>query len=297
MVQYSYAFEEGAYFCYHDANLFVMWIVFLMTQLLSKKRYKTDLDDTEWVLIAPFLAQRGPGPRRTVNIREVVNALFYLDYTGCQWDMLPKEFPNYHTVNYYHLKWSRDGTWDRVLDTLRVLARTIANHSEEPTAAILDSQSVKTTGKGEERGFDNGKKVKGRKRVLVVDTLGCILSVMVLGAHRSESRVGSDILDEVHTKFPSLKKVWADSAYQGTLVDYVAQWYHFVLEIVRPNPHQCGFQVHKHRWIVERTFSWLTWWRRLSKDYETTTQSSEGMIKLAAIRMMLKRIKHAIEVI
>lgn len=268
-----------------------------MKQLSSKKRYKTDLDDTEWMRIEPFLAQHGPGPRRTVDTREVVNALIYLDYTGCQWDMLPREFPNYHTVNYYHLKWSRDGTWDRVLDMLRALARNIENHAEEPTAAILDSQSVKTTGKGEERGFDNGKRIKGRKRVIVVDTLGFILCIMVLGAHWSESRVGSDILDEVQKKFPSLRKVWADSAYQGKLVEYVAKWYNFVLEIVRRDPQQCGFQVQKHRWVVERTCSWLTWWRRLSKDYETTTNSSEGMIKLAAIRTMLKRIKRAIEII
>ena len=268
-----------------------------MKQLASKKRYKTDLDDVEWMLIEPCLAQRGPGPRRTVNMREVVNALLYLDYTGCQWDMLPSEFPNYHTVNYYHLKWSRDGTWDGVLDILRAIARNIENRAEEPTAAILDSQSVKTTGNGAERGYDKGKNVKGRKRVLVVDTFGFILSVMVLSAHWSESRVGGDILDDVQQKFPSLRKVWADSAYQGTLVDYVAKWYHFVLEIVRRDHQQRGFQVQKHRWIVERTFSWLTWWRRLSKDYETTPDSSEGMIKLAAIRMMLKRIKCAIEII
>lgn len=268
----------------------------MMKQIL-KKRYKTDLDDTEWAIIAPFLHQRGPGPRRTVDIREVVNALLYIDYTGCQWDMLPREFPNYHTVNYYHLKWSRDGTWDRILDTIRAIARNLENHAEEPTAAILDSQSVKTTGKGEERGFDAGKKIKGRKRVIVVDTLGFVLYVMVLGAHWSESRVGGDILEEVTKKFPSLKKVWADSAYQGKLVDYVAKWHHVVLEIVRPNPGQRGFTVQKHRWIVERTFSWLIWWRRLSKDYETTTESSEGMIKLATIRNMLNRIKYALEVI
>lgn len=268
-----------------------------MKSHLSKKRYKTDLTDTQWELIAPLLAQRGPGPRRRIPTREVVNALLYLDYTGCQWEMLPKDFPEYHLVNYYHLKWSRDGTWDTVLETLRTIARNIENHGDEPSAAILDSQSVKTTGTGEERGFDNGKKIKGRKRVFVVDTLGLVLCIMVLGANRSESRVGGDILEEVNTQFPSLKKVWADSGYQGKLVEYVQKWCHFTLEIVKPKEKQKGFQVHKHRWIVERTFSWLTWWRRLSKDYEKTTDSSEGMIKLAMIHLMLNRIQPAIEVI
>lgn len=268
-----------------------------MTNQSAAKRYKTDLDDGEWLLIEPFVRQRGPGPRRTVDIRDVVNAIFYLDYTGCQWEMLPKDFPNYHTVNYYYLKWTRNGTWDRILEAIRPIARNLEGHGDQPTAGILDSQSVKTTGKGDERGFDAGKQVKGRKRFLLTDTLGLLLCVMVYAASWSEPAGGCEILDEADQRFPSLKKIWADSGYQGKLVEYVTAWCRFVLEIVRPAPDQVGFHVHPKRWIVERTFSWFTWWRRLSKDYETTIESSEGMIKVAAIRNMLKRINCALGVI
>jgi len=264
----------------------------------TKKRYMTDLDDTSWMLIEPFVRQKpGRGRKRTVPTREVVNALFYLDYTGCQWEMLPKDLPEYHLVNYYHLKWTRDGTWNVVLDTVRAITRALADRKEEPTAAILDSQSVKTVGKGEERGFDGGKRIKGRKRFLIVDTLGLLLCIMVMRASRSEPAGGVEILDDLNQRFPTIQKVWADSAYGGELVDYVRRWCRFDLEIVRPSPDQRGFQVQPKRWIVERSISWLNWWRRLSKDYEKTLESSESMIKIAAIRMMLKRISQAIDVI
>src|SRR5215213_1593556 len=170
-----------------------------MDMVTTKKRYMTDLDDTEWMLIEPFVQQKpGRGRKRTVDTREVVNALFYLDYTGCQWEMLPKDFPEYHLVNYYHLKWIRDGTWDRVVDALRAITRTLEGRAEDQTAAILDSQSVKTAGNGEERGFDGGKRIKGRKRFLAVDTIGLILCVMVMRASLSEPAGGVEILDYLH---------------------------------------------------------------------------------------------------
>ena len=269
-----------------------------MTIRTRKKRYTTDVNDTEWLLIEPLVRQKpGKGRKRTVNIREVVNAIFYLDYTGCQWEMLPKDFPDYRHVNYYYLQWTRDGTWDTVLTTLRQIGRTLAGHPEEPSAAILDSQSVKTANTGEERGFDGGKRVKGRKRFLIVDTLGFILCIMVMSASVSEPAGGVEILDDLNQRFPTIKKVWADSAYRGQLVDYVQQWCRFVLEIVRPAPNQRGFQVQPKRWIVERSLSWLNWWRRLSKDYEKTVESSESMIKISAIRLLLKRISLAVDVI
>jgi putative transposase len=182
-------------------------------------------------------------------------------------------------------------------DMLRQITRNSENHQDDPSAAVLDSQSVKTVASGEEQGFDGGKLVKGRKRFLVVDTLGLLLIVMVMRASRSDSSGGSDILEELHQKFPSIKKVWADSAFGGRLVDYAQQWYQFVLEIVRPAADQHGFQVHPKRWIVERTLSWLNWSRRLSKEYEKWTDSSEAMITISMIRLMLKRLEPVLSVI
>ena len=263
-----------------------------------EKRYPTDVDDADWMLIEPIVRQKpGQGRKRTVNIREVVNAIFYLNHTGCQWEMLPKEFPDYRHVSYYYWKWIREGTWDELNDVMRSITRNIEGHDSDPSAAILDSQSTKTTIKGEEQGFDAGKRVKGRKRFLVVDTLGLLLVVMVMSAYRSESSGGSDILEGVHQKFVTIERVWADSAYGGRLVEYVNKWFRFVLEIIRPSPDQQGFEVHPKRWIVERTLSWLNWSRRLSKEYEMRTESSEAMIKIAMIRLMLKRIKSALCVI
>jgi putative transposase len=265
-----------------------------MSQQDAKKRYPTDVTDAEWSIIAPIVAQRpGRGRKRTVNIREVVNAIFYLNKTGCQWEMLPKEFPDYRHVNYYYLQWTRNGLWDLVEDLLRQAVRSAEGRDSEPTAAIMDSQSIKTTGKGEERGYDSGKQVKGRKRHLLVDTLGLIRLVFVTSASIQDRDGGADICDAAQQQFPKLKKIWADSAYRGELVEYVAQWCRFALEIVPKPQGQRGFQVQPKRWIVERTLGWLNLYRRLSKDYERRIESSEAMIKIASIRIMLRRLVSA----
>jgi putative transposase len=265
-----------------------------MSQQNANKRYPTDVTDTEWSIIAPTVAQRpGRGRKRTVNIREVVNAIFYLNKTGCQWEMLPKDFPDYRHVNYYYLQWTRNGLWDLVEDLLRQAVRIAEGRDSEPTAAIMDSQSVKTTGKGDERGYDTGKQVKGRKRHLLVDTLGLIMLVFVTSASLQDRDGGADICDAAQQRFPNLKKIWADSAYRGELVDYVAHWCRFVLEIVTKPKGQRGFQVQPKRWIVERTLGWLNLYRRLSKDYERRIESSEAMIKIASIRIMLRRLVSA----
>jgi putative transposase len=179
---------------------------------------------------------------------------------------------------------------------VRETARVAAGKRAKPTAAILDSQSVKTTGAGEERGFDAGKKVKGRKRHIAVDTLGLLLLVLVTSASVHDRDGGAELVDELQHHHPQLKKAWADSAYAGELVSYVQQWCRFVLEIVKRPPDQKGFQIQLKRWIVERSFGWLNAFRRLSKDYENTVVSSETMVKIANIQWMLRRIASALYV-
>jgi putative transposase len=266
-----------------------------MSRQPARKSYPTDISDEAWEWIAPLLAQpEGPGRKRSANMREMVNAIFYLDKTGCQWEMLPHDFPDYRHVNYYYLEWTRSGVWDQVLERLRELARVAAGKQPEPSAGVLDSQSVKTTGHGQERGYDAGKNVKGRKRHLLVDTLGLLLAVWVTSAAMQDRDGGVEMCDEADHNYPHLKKIWADSAYAGELVEYVAQWCRFVLEIVTRPAGQRGFQVQPKRWIVERSLAWLNPFRRLSKDYENTTQSSEAMIKIANIHWMLRRVTSAL---
>ncbi len=255
------------------------------------KPYDSDPNDQEWVCIAPYVAQKtGPGRKRTINIREVVNALCYMSKTGCQWRMLPHDLPPWQHVAYYYYQWIADGTLEHINDCLRAEIRIALNRDPEPSVAMLDSQSVKTAGPGEERGYDGGKQVKGRKRHLLVDSLGLLILVMVTAASVQDSDAGQEILIDVKAKTARLQKVYADQGYKAWIVAWIATWQTFILEIVTKPPEQRGFQVHPKRWIVERTFAWLGNYRRLSKDYERNVASSEGMIRVASMHLMARKL-------
>jgi putative transposase len=256
-----------------------------------RRRYPSDLTNHAWELIAPLLAQApGPGRKRTVDLRAIVNGIFYLNRTGIQWRFLPHDFPAWSHVYYYFRKWSRDGTWRRVNDVLREKVRRAANKEPNPSAAIIDTQSVKTTEAGGPSGFDANKKVDGRKRHIIVDTLGLLLFVVVHVASIQDPAGAKLLLAPLIGRFPGLKLIWADGIYAGSLVDWVKDKLHCVLAIVRRPDGQRGFQVLPKRWIVERTFGWFNRYRRLSKDYEQDPRLSEGMIYLASIRLMLRRL-------
>jgi putative transposase len=252
--------------------------------------YATDMTDAEWEIIAPYINHDPKiGSPRDVCMRCVMNALFYIDRTGCQWNLLPKDLPNYGTVYYYFRKWRDDGTFERMNTELRQMLRERANHDPEPSLAIVDSQSVKTTAVGGDVGFDAHKQVKGRKRHILVDILGLLLVVVVTHASVQDANSAALLGARVEGKFPRIRKIIADQGYKQQFIAWFLTTLNWIVEIVHRPSNAKGFTVIPKRWIVERTFAWFSPYRRLSKDYEYYTTSSEAMIYLASIRLMLKR--------
>jgi putative transposase len=260
----------------------------------SQQTYPTDMTDSQWNHIRDLIPPAKPGGKpRTLDMRMVVNAIFYLVTTGAQWRMLPKEYPGWQSVYAYFRRWKADYTWQRIHDTLRAHTRQKAGRHKHPTAGCLDSQSVKTSSVPGVRGFDAGKCVMGRKRHILVDTLGLLLAVVVTMASVSDPAGARQVLIGLGGFCKNLRKIWVDGTYRGQLLEWVTARFRFILEPVLPPKGQKGFLVVPRRWVVERTFSWFGCNRRLSKDYEGTITSSEAMIYIVMIRLMLRRLARA----
>ena len=248
--------------------------------------YPSNLSDDQWQIISKLLDLER---RRKYSLREIVNAIFYVIKTGIQWRYLPKDFPKWQLAYYYFAKWKNDGIWEIMHESLVEKTREKAGRNVEPTAAVIDAQSVKSTlVSSEDKGFDAGKKVKGIKRHIMVDTLGLILAVVVHGADVQDRDGAVSVFEKMLESWRKVIKVFADAGYAGKLINTIEKKFKISLEIIKRNELHV-FKILPKRWIVERTFAWIDTNRRTSKNYERLNNTSVAIVHISAIRIMLKR--------
>lgn len=252
--------------------------------------YPTDLSDEQWKCIKKLLPESKRGRPRELELRLVVNAILYVVVGGVQWRMLPRDYPNWQSVYYYFKQWRDKAVWQRIHDALRALVRQQAIRHKHPTAGSIDSQSVKASEYSGVRGFDAAENLKGKKRHILVDTMGLVLAVLVTPACVQDRDGAKQLFKHLTGSCKRLRLIWVDGAYRGKLIDWVAAHCRFRLEPVLRPDEQKGFAILPRRWVVERTFAWLTQYRRLNKDYERLNASSQAFIHIAMIRLMLRRL-------